>query len=65
MRCGNSEVEPGIRGYYANDGDLPPKVQRPEPSGVRHEIRSYALSAGTCPPDSGSSRIHAREIEIS
>jgi len=25
MRCGNSGVQPEIRGSYANDGELPPE----------------------------------------
>ena len=29
IRCGNDGVSPRIRGYYANDGDIPPKVRQP------------------------------------
>jgi hypothetical protein len=57
---GNSEVQPVIRGYDANDGDLRPKESDlPETSGVRYEIGSHPLSLGSTRPTVGTLTYYA------
>jgi len=47
MCCCNSGVEPGMRGHFANNGDLP------ETSEARHKIVPCALSPGLPRPTLG------------
>jgi hypothetical protein len=56
---GNSGVGPEIRGYYADDGDLPPKVGRhAQTSGVTPRNRARGAKCRACPPDSSPSQIN-------